>query len=70
MSVVRKVKHSIAVDHVEQYQASDMSHPIDDFFFIHVGPASSEKCFSDVNNFQNLCQRLGVPLKDSKTDLP
>ena len=24
-----------------------------------------EECLSDVNNFQNLCQRLGVPLKDS-----
>ena len=53
---------------LNKYKASGMSHLIDDFFFI--GPASSEKCLSDVNNFQNLCQRLGVPLKDSKTVLP
>ena len=53
---------------LNKYKASGMSHLIDDFFFIE--PASSEKCLSDVNNFQNLCQRLGVPLKDSKTVLP
>eukprot|EP00105_Crassostrea_gigas_P040664 XP_019924812.1 PREDICTED: uncharacterized protein LOC105333150 [Crassostrea gigas] len=34
------------------------------------GPPSSQKCLSDVNNFENLCQRLGVPLKQSKTILP
>lgn len=53
---------------LNKYKASGMSHLIDDFFFI--GPPSSQKCLSDVKNFENLCQRLGVPLKQSKTILP
>lgn len=48
---------------LNKYKASGMSHLIDDFFFI--GPPSSQKCLSDVNNFENLCQRLGVPIKQS-----
>ncbi|XP_062591615.1 uncharacterized protein LOC134253122 [Saccostrea cucullata] len=53
---------------LNKYQASGMSHLIDDFFFI--GPALSQKCLSDVRNFENLCSRVGVPLKESKTVLP
>lgn len=49
---------------LNKYKASGMSH----FFFI--GPPSSQKCLSDVNTFDNSCQRLGVPLKQSKTILP
>ena len=45
-----------------------MSHIIDDFLF--VGPANSSQCFHDLQNFLHLCQRLGVPIKDSKTVLP
>lgn len=53
---------------LNKYKASGMSHLIDDFFFI--GPPSSQKCLADVNNFENLGQRLGVPFKQSKTILP
>lgn len=34
---------------LSKYKVLGMSHPIDDFLFI--GPPSSQKCFSDVNNF-------------------
>lgn len=53
---------------LNKYQASGMSHLIDDFFFL--GRAASQKCLSDIRNFQNLCQILGVPLKESKIILP
>ena len=45
-----------------------MSHIIDDFLF--VGPANSSQCFHYLQNFLHLCQRLGVPIKDSTTVLP
>jgi hypothetical protein len=45
-----------------------MSHIIDDFLFVE--PANSSQCFHDLQNFLHLCQRLGVPIKDSKTVLP
>ena len=48
---------------VNKYKAGAMSHIIDDFLF--VGPANSSQCFH-----LHLCQRLGFPIKDSKTVLP
>ncbi len=53
---------------VNKYKAGGMSHIIDDFLF--VGSANSSQCFHDLQNFLHLCQRLGVPIKDSKTVLP
>jgi hypothetical protein len=53
---------------VNKYKAGGMSHIIDDFLF--VGPANSSQRFHDLQNFLHLCQRLGVPIKDSKTVLP
>ena len=54
---------------VNQYKAGGMSHIVDDFLFVE--PAnSSRQCFHDLHNFLHLWQRLGVPIKDSKTLLP
>ena len=53
---------------VNKYKAGGMSHIIDDFLF--VGPANSSQCFHYLQNFLHLCQRLGVPIKDSTTVLP
>jgi hypothetical protein len=54
---------------VNQYKAGGMSHIVDDFLFVE--PAnSSRQCFHDLHNFLHLWQRLGVPIKDSKTVLP
>ena len=51
-----------------KYQAAGMSHIIDDFLF--VGPPDSQKCLTDLSAFLQLCQRLGVPIKEEKTVLP
>jgi len=51
-----------------KYKAHDMSHLLDDFFFI--GPSKSNKCLQDVICFERLCKRLGIPLKQSKTVYP
>lgn len=53
---------------INKYNASGMSHLIDDFFFI--GPPDSEKCFQDLSNFEILCKNIGIPIKKSKTVLP
>ena len=50
---------------MEKYSASGMLHLIDDFFFI--GPPGSDKCQHDLKKFEALCERIGVPLKSSKT---
>ena len=53
---------------INKYNASGISHLIDDFFFI--GPANSDKCLQDVRNFEKLCSKIGIPIKHSKTVLP
>ena len=53
---------------VNKYKAGGMSHIID--YFLFVGPANSSQRFHDLQNFLHLCQRLSVPIKDSKTVLP
>ncbi|KAK3099735.1 hypothetical protein FSP39_008685 [Pinctada imbricata] len=52
----------------EKYKAAGMSHLIDDFFFI--GPSNSKKCLLDVKTFENLCKRIGIPIKHEKTVYP
>ena len=51
-----------------KYKTGGMSHIIDDFLF--VGPANSSQCFHDLQNLLHLYQRIGAPIKDSKTVLP
>ena len=53
---------------INKYNASGMSHLIDDFFFI--GPPNSDKCLQDVHSFDALCSRIGIPIKQAKTVLP
>ena len=52
----------------EKFQASGISHILDDFFFI--GPPSSGKCKQDLTNFLFLCSQIGIPIKMEKTVLP
>lgn len=60
--LLEKLSTSLQTIMLNKYKASGMSHLIDGFFFI--GPPSSKKCLSDhdVHNFENVCQRLEVPL--------
>lgn len=50
------------------YNASAMSHILNDFFFI--GPADSQSCKNDHTNFLYLCKTIGVPIKMSKIQTP
>lgn len=50
---------------MNKYQSSEMSNLIDDFFFI--GPPNSDKCIQDVLCFANLCAKICIPIKKSKT---
>lgn len=63
-------KFSVALQWILQskYGAGDMSHILDDFFFI--GPANSSNCKNDLTNFLYLCKCIGVPIKMSKTQTP
>ena len=66
--IFEKVSTSLHWIMINKYQASGMSHLIDDFFFI--GPPHSQKCMHDLLNFQILCNNLGIPIKKSKTVIP
>lgn len=61
---------SVALQWVMQtkYKAGDMSHILDDFFFI--GPADLPNCKNDLTHFLYLCKTIGVPIKMSKTQTP
>lgn len=50
------------------YAAAGISHILDDFFFI--GPPNSDKCSEDLARFLYLCKKLGIPIKDGKTETP
>ena len=43
-------------------------HYLDDFLI--VGPANSDQCQTDLNNFLSMCERIGVPIKSEKTVQP
>ncbi|VDI41983.1 Hypothetical predicted protein [Mytilus galloprovincialis] len=45
-----------------------MSHLLDDFFF--VGKAGTNECSIALNTFLALAEKLGVPIKDEKTQTP
>lgn len=47
--------------------ASGVLHILDDFLFI---AESESKCRSDLNNFLRLCNNLGVPIAQEKTEGP
>ena len=66
--IFEKISTALQWIMMEKYNASGMSHLIDDFFFI--GPPASDKCQHDLENFEALCERIGVPLKSSKTVHP
>lgn len=51
-----------------KYKAGGMSHLIDDFFFI--GPAETSDCLRDLTQFNELCKRIGIPIKTEKTVYP
>lgn len=61
---------SVALQWIMQtkYKAGDMSHILDDFFFI--GPADLPNCKNDLTHFLFLCKSIGVPIKMSKTQTP
>lgn len=67
---VRYLKNLVrfTLDYDNRYHASGMSNYIDDFFFI--GPLNSQKCLQDVLAFEQLCNTIGIPIKQSKTVLP
>ena len=47
--------------------ASGVLHILDDFLFI---AKSEAKCRNDLNKFLNLCQYIGVPIAQEKTEGP
>ncbi|MCG8048417.1 MAG: hypothetical protein N0E48_22830 [Candidatus Thiodiazotropha endolucinida] len=53
---------------LNNFQASGMSHILDDFFFI--GPKDSDKCGQDLSRFLSLAADIGVPIKHEKTEQP
>lgn len=53
---------------VTKFQAAGVVHVLDDFLF--VGPPLSDKCFKDLTTFLALCQRMGIPIKHTKTVQP
>ncbi|XP_033739602.1 uncharacterized protein LOC117326910 isoform X1 [Pecten maximus] len=50
------------------FQAAGVVHVLDDFLF--AGPPNSEKGRADLVSFLALCQRVGIPIKHSKTVQP
>lgn len=53
---------------LNRFFAKDVSHMIDDFFFI--GPPASKSRFHHLNTFITLCDRIGLPLNPDKICLP
>ncbi|XP_056009591.1 uncharacterized protein LOC130046335 isoform X1 [Ostrea edulis] len=51
-----------------KYNASGISHILDDFFFI--SHAKSSKCKDDLTNFLYLCKKTGIPINMAKTIVP
>ncbi|XP_071150453.1 uncharacterized protein [Mytilus edulis] len=51
-----------------KFQIYGVSHLLDDFFF--VGKAGSNECYSALQTFLCLADKLGVPIKSEKTQLP
>ena len=49
-------------------RVSDMSHLLDDFFF--VGPTGTNICQKALNSFMGVCDNVGIPIKHEKTQLP
>lgn len=52
----------------DRYGAKAVSHLLDDFFFI--GKANSQVCSYVLNLFLQVCDDIGVPIKNEKTQLP
>lgn len=52
----------------EVFCITDVSHPLDYFFF--VGKARSELCQVALNTFLSMCADIGVPIKHEKTQQP
>ncbi|XP_069138816.1 uncharacterized protein [Argopecten irradians] len=50
------------------FQAAGVVHVLDDFLF--AGPPDSDKCKNDLVSFLALCQRVGIPIKHTKTVQP
>ena len=51
-----------------KFQASGMSHLLDDFFFI--GPGDSPICLKALEKFLTICEEAGIPIKHVKTQQP
>ncbi|XP_071948797.1 uncharacterized protein [Antedon mediterranea] len=51
-----------------KFNVRDVSHILDDFFF--VGPKDSNDCHNALSQFLYLCDKIGVPIKASKTVTP
>ena len=51
-----------------KFQASGMSHMLDDFFFI--GPGDSPICLNALEKFLTICEEAGIPIKHVKTQQP
>ncbi|XP_071965652.1 uncharacterized protein [Antedon mediterranea] len=51
-----------------KFNVRDVSHILDDFFF--VGPNDSNDCHNALSQFVYLCDKIGVPIKVSKTVTP
>ena len=52
----------------KKFQASGMSHMLDDFFFI--GPKDSPSCQIALEKFLDICAEAGIPIKHEKTYQP
>ena len=52
----------------KKFQASGMSHMLDDIFFI--GPKDSPSCQIALENFLDICAEAGFPIKHEKTHQP
>jgi hypothetical protein len=53
---------------MEYYFGANCVHISDDFRF--VGPSSSDLCLNSLKSFLDLCNDIGVPIKEEKTVYP
>jgi hypothetical protein len=52
----------------EEHGLKNLDHYLDDFFF--AGEAGTNNCTNLMNQFDGVCERLGVPIANDKTEGP
>jgi hypothetical protein len=61
-------RFSCSLQHISEniLKIKHMVHILDDFLIL--GPANSNSCQNDLNKFLNFCSKIGVPIKEEKTE--